>query len=209
MRLFIIAGITVTVCFTAIFAYLSVESSKQVKRDRERRELARQFSEDQRREADEAEKRQVAWKVERPEQHEARTPESFNEDVEVDNLKSTDREVLNVSIQKLQIHKVCRVVPDLMEIMKTTTDDYIAAISASAIADCKQPSTYAAIVNQFLQRPAVPALIRAVGETGSQDDRVYAKLHQLITEPNDDPMVPNFAQHAKQKIDIATQNGVQ
>ena len=210
MRRFVIAGITVAFCFTAIFAYLSVESSKQVKRDRERQEFARQFSEEQRREAADAEKRQAAWKIEHPtEKYEARKSEPFNEDVEVANLKSSDREVLNVTIQKLQIHKVCRVVPDLMEIMKATPDDYLAAISAGAIADCKQPSTYAAIVDQFLQRPPVPAMIRAVGETGSQDDRVYAKLHKLITEPNDDPMIPNFAQHAKQQIDIATQTGAQ
>jgi hypothetical protein len=209
VRRFVIAGITVAVCFTAIFAYLSVEGSKQVKRDRERQEFARQFNEDQRREAD-AEKRQAASRIEHPiEQYEARKSEPFNEDVEVANLKSSDREVLNVTIQKLQIHKVCRVVPDLMEIMKASTDDYVAAISAGAIADCKQPSTYTAIVEQFLQRPPVPALIRAVGETGSQDDRVYAKLHKLITQPNDDPMIPNFAQHAKQQIDIATQTGAQ
>ena len=210
MRRYVIAGITVAVCFTVIFAYLSAESSKQVELDRERKEFRRQFNEQQQREADAAEARQAAWRLEHPvEQHEARKQDSFDEDAEIAHLKSSDREVLNETIQKLQIRKVCRVVPDLLEIMKTTTDDYIAAISASAIADCKQPSTYPLIVDQFLQRPAVPAMIRAVGETGSQDDRVYAKLHKLITEPNDDPMITGFARHAKQQIDIATQTGAQ
>jgi hypothetical protein len=210
VRRFVIVAIPVVVCFTAIFAYLSVESSRQVRRDRERQEFIRQFDEQQHREATEAEAGRAAWRLEHPgEQHEARQLEPFNEDAEIANLKSSDREVLNQAIQKLQVHKVCQVVPDLMEIMKTTTDDYIAAISAGAIADCKQPSTYPAIVDEFLQLPAVPALIRAVGETGSQDDRVYAKLHKLITSSNDDPMIPSFARHAKQQIDIMTQTGAQ
>jgi hypothetical protein len=64
-------------------------------------------------------------------------------------------------------------------------------------------------VEEFLNRSATPALILAVGEMGNQDDRVYAKLHKLITEPNSDPLVAKFAIHAQQQIDSQTQLGVE
>jgi len=52
-------------------------------------------------------------------------------------------------------------------------------------------------------------ILDLVGEMGSQDDRVYAKLHKLITEPNSDPLLRKFAIHAQQQIDSQTQLGVQ
>ena len=112
-------------------------------------------------------------------------------------------------IQRLSTHHVCRAVPDLIEILKITRDDYIAGVAAQAVVRCKQAVTYPTVVDEFLNRQATPALIFAVGETGSQDDRVYAKLHKLITVPNADTLVPKFAVHAKQQIDIQTQLGAQ
>jgi hypothetical protein len=208
VRLIIIVASTVGICFLAILIYLSGESTKQSVHDHERKEVVRQFDEEQRREAAEEEARREAWRREHPApQPEAPKPDPFDEETEVANLKSSDREVLNQAIQRLQFHKVCRVMPELLEIMKTSSDDYIAGIAAGAIVDCKQPETYQAVVDEFLQRPAEPTLIRAVGETGSQDDRVYAKLHKLITEPNPDPLVAHFARHAKWQIDLKTQTG--
>jgi hypothetical protein len=210
MRIVVITLSTVGICLLAIFTYLSVESSKQARSDHERQETIRQFDEEQKREVAEQEAKQLARGREHPiEETQRPSPEGIDEDTEIANLKSFDHEVLNSAIQRLSIHHVCRAVPDLIEILKSTRDDYIAGIAAQAIVGCKQPVTYPMVVDEFLNRVATPALIFAVGETGSQDDRVYAKLHRLITEPNADSLVPKFAVHAKQQIDIQTQLGAQ
>jgi len=210
MRIMVIIASTVGICLIVILAYLSVESSKQARRDHDRREMIRQFDEEQKRETAEQQAKQMARRREHSVE-ETRPTSSFgvgDEDTQLANLKSSDREVLNSAIQTLSIHHVCRAVPDLVDILKSTRDDYIAGIAAEAIVACKQPTTYPVVVEEFLSRSATPASILAVGEIGSQDDRVYAKLHKLITEPNSDPLVPKFAIHAQQQIDYQTQLGV-
>jgi hypothetical protein len=209
MRIVVIVATTIGICLIAIFAYLSVESSKQARQEHERQEAIRQFDE-QKREVAEQVAKQLAWRREHPvEETQRPAAAGIDEETEITNLKSSDRDVLNSAIQRLSIHHVCRAVPDLIEILKSTRDDYIAGFAAQAVVGCKQPVTYPTVVGEFLNRQATPALIFAVGETGSQDDRVYAKLHQLITEPNADTLVPKFAIHAKQQIDIQTQLGAQ
>ena len=210
MRIVVIIATTAGICLLAIFTYLSMESSKQARSDHERQEAIRQFDEEQKREVVENEAKQLARGNEHAvEETQRPSPAGIDEDAEIANLKSFDHEVLNSAIQRLSIHHVCRAIPDLIEILKSTRDDYIAGIAAQAIVGCKQPVTYGTVVDEFLNRPATPALIFAVGETGSQDDRVYRKLHKLITEPNPDSLVPKFAVHAKQQIDIQTQLGAQ
>ena len=210
MRIVVIIATTIGICLIAILAYLSVESSKQARREHECQEAIRQFDEEQKREVAEQEAKQLAWRREHPvEETQRPAAAGIDEETEITNLKSSDREVLNSVIQRLSIHHVCRAVPDLIEILKSTRDDYIAGIAAQAVVGCKQPVTYPTVVDEFLNRQATPALIFAVGETGSQDDRVYAKLHKLIIEPNADALVPKFAVHAKQQIDIQTQLGAQ
>jgi hypothetical protein len=185
-------------------------SSKQARREHERQEAIRQFDEEQKREVAEEKAKQLAWRREHPvEETQRPAAAGIDEETEITNLKSSDREALNSAIQRLSIHHVCRAVPGLIEILKSTRDDYIAGIAAQAVVGCKQPVAYPTFVDEFLNRQATPALIFAVGETGSQDDRVYAKLHKLITEPNADTLVSKFAVHAKQQIDIQTQLGAQ
>jgi hypothetical protein len=208
MRMIALIASTLTLCLVAILAYLSVESSRQARREHERQEAIRQFDEEQRREFAEGQARQRPLRGEQSlEKSEWHALDPIDEDVEIANLKSPDRDVLRVAIQRLQLHRICRAVPDLLEILKTTSSDRIAGFAARAITGCKQPSTYPTVVDEFLQRSATPSLILAVGETGSQDDRVYAKLHRLITEPNSDQLVPDSARHATQQIDIQTQLG--
>jgi hypothetical protein len=210
MRIVVISASTVGICLMAIFAYLSGESSKQARRDHDHREAIRQFDEEQKRETSEQQAKQMAWRREHLVEEPGATASGvIDEDTELANLKSSDREVLNSAIQAVSIHHVCRAVPDLVDILKSTRDDYIAGIAAEAIVGCKQSATYPVVVEEFLNRSATPAMILAVGEMGSQDDRVYAKLHKLITEPNSDPLVPKFAIHAQQQIDSQTQLGVQ
>jgi len=210
MRIVVIIASTVGVCLIAIVAYLSVESSKQARLDHDHREAIRQFDEEQKRETAEQQAKQMARRREHPVEETRPTASGvMDEDRELANLKSSDREVLNSAIQTLSIHHVCRAVPDLVDILKSTRDDYIAGIAAEAIVGCKEPATYPSVVEEFLNRSATPALILAVGEMGSQDDRVYAKLHKLITEPNSDPLVPKFAIHAQQQIDSQMQLGGQ
>jgi hypothetical protein len=209
MRIARLIAVTVGICLLAIFAaYLSVESARQSRRDHERRETLRQFAEEENRKAAEEQAKQAAWRREHPVEETHRPASAqVNEDAEIANLKSSDREVLNSAIQRISIHHICRAVPDLVEILKNTQNDYIAGISAEAIVGCKVPAAYSTVVDEFLKRPATAAMIFAVGETGSQDDRVYAKLNKLITEPNSDPLILRFASHAKQQIDIQTQSG--
>lgn len=209
MRIVIIIASTVGTCLIVIFAYLSVQSSKQARRDHDHREAIRQFDEEQKRETAEQQAKQMARRRENPVEETPPTSSGvIDEDKEIANLKSTDREVLNSAIQALSIHHVCRAVPGFVDVLKGTPDDYIAGIAAEAIAACKQPASYPIVVEEFLNRSATPALILAVGEIGSQDERVYAKMHKLITEPNSDPLIPKFAVHAQQQIDSQTQLGV-
>ena len=128
-------------------------------------------------------------------------------DQAIANLRSSDREVLNEAIQKIQSRRACKAVPDLMDILKESSDDYIAGISAQTIAVCKDPSTYDAIVDQFLRRSATPSMIYAIGDIDTSDQRVPEKLDQLISEPNQDEDVPRFARFVKDKFHLAPNKG--
>jgi hypothetical protein len=134
MRIVVICAITVGICLIAIFAYLSVESSRQARRDHDHGEAIRKFDEEQKRETSEQQAKQMAWRREHLVQETRVTASgAIDEDTELANLKSSDREVLNSAIQTLSIHHVCRAVPDLVDILKSTRDDYIAGIAAEAI----------------------------------------------------------------------------
>ena len=128
-----------------------------------------------------------------------------NEDIA--NLRSLDREVVNQAIQRIQYYRSCKAVPDLVDLLKESPDDYIAGVSAQTIAVCKDRSTYDTIVDQFLRRNATPAMIYAVGEIDTSDERVPEKLDRLISEPNQDAYVPKIARRVKNQFQLAQNKG--
>jgi hypothetical protein len=119
------------------------------------------------------------------------------------NLGSPDREVLNEAIQKIQYYRACQAVPQLMDLLKASPDDYIAGISAQTIAVCHQRSTFDTIVDQFLRRNDTPSMIDAIGKIDSSDPRVIKKIKKLIAEPNQDEYVPVTALRVKQQLEMA------
>lgn len=133
----------------------------------------------------------------------------LDDEKEFANLHSPDRDVLNHAIQVMGMDRVCKAVPDLMVIMKENSEDYMAGISAQAIAECHERSTYAAIVDEFLRRQATLAFINAMGKIDIYDkrDQVLAKLGRLSTEPNENPVIQPYIQQLaariKQQIELA------
>ena len=194
------AWVTIVVCVLALFLLVSLMSPNQAGRERRRQEAIRELD---RRNAEEAPAMAagVASAAEKQAQRDLDT------DRAIANLRSSDREVLNEAIQKIQSRRACKAVPDLMDILKESSDDYIAGISAQTIAVCKDPSTYDAIVDQFLRRSATPSMIYAIGDIDTSDQRVPEKLDQLISEPNQDEDVPRFARFVKDKFHLAPNKG--
>jgi hypothetical protein len=200
------ALVTIVSCFLALFILVSVISSSQALRERKKQEAIRQFD---LKNAEEAalRLRETASHVPAVEQPQA--DPNFSADEDIDNLRSSDREVVNEAIQRIQSHKACKAVPDLLYLLETSRDDYIAGISAQTIGVCKDRSAYDTIVDQFLRRDATPSMIDAIGKIETSDERVPEKLDRLISEPNPDEDVPRFASHVKSQFHLVQSVGHQ
>jgi hypothetical protein len=153
------ALMTIGSCFLALLIILSVMSSKQAARERQRQEALRQWEKEN---AEEAALQRKAPRL-APAAQEVQANPNYNADEDIDNLRSSDREVVNEAIQRIQSHKACKAVPDLLYLLETSRDDYIAGISAQTIAVCKDRSSYDTIVDQFLRRNDTPSMIDAIG----------------------------------------------
>jgi hypothetical protein len=198
------ALVTIVGCVLALFILVSVISSNQASRERQKQEAIREL--------DRKNAEQVAWQEREAasvtaasQATQAQRDLEVNEDIA--NLRSSDREVVNQAIQRIQYYKSCKAVPDLVDLLKENPDDYIAGVSAQTIAVCKDRSTYDTIVDQFLRRNATPAMIYAVGEIDTSDERVPEKLDRLISEPNQGAYVPKIARRVKNQFQLAQNNG--
>jgi hypothetical protein len=192
------ALMTIVGCVVALFVVLSVISSNQAGRERRKQEAIRELD---RRNAAEAlaQGAGVASSEGRAKQAER----DLDADKAIANLGSSDRDVLNEAIQKIQYYRACKAVPELMHLLKESPDDYIAGISAQAIAVCGDRSTFDTIVDQFLRRKAEPSMIYAVEKTGTSDERVFQKLDKLGSEPNPEyEEVPQIARRAKEHLEM-------
>lgn len=192
------ALLTIVSCFLVLFILLSVISSSQAVRERQKQKAIRELD---RKNADEAAVQQTAILV--PAAPEAKGNPNYNADEDIDNLRSSDREVVNGAIQRIQYYKACKAVPDLRYLLETSSDDYIAGISAQTIAVCTDRSAYDTIVDQFLRRNDTPSMIDAIGKIDISDERVPEKLDRLISEPNTDEDVPRFARRVKNQFLLA------
>ena len=198
------ALVTIVGCVLALFILVSVISSNQARRERQKQEAIREL--------DRKNAEQVAWQEREAasvtaasQATQAQRDLEVNEDIA--NLRSTDREVVNQALQRIQYYRSCKAVPDLVDLLKESPDDYIAGVSAQTIAVCKDRSTYDTIVDQFLRRNATPAMIYAVGEIDTSDERVPEKLDRLISEPNQDAYVPKIARRVKNQFQLAQNKG--
>jgi hypothetical protein len=198
------ALVTIVGCVLALFILVSVISSNQARRERQKQEAIREL--------DRKNAEQVAWQEREAasvtaasQATQAQRDLEVNEDIA--NLRSSDREVVNQAIQRIQYYRSCKAVPDLVDLLKESPDDYIAGVSAQTIAVCKDRSTYDTIVDQFLRRNATPAMIYAVGEIDTSDERVPEKLDRLISEPNQDAYVPKIARRVKNQFQLAQNKG--
>jgi hypothetical protein len=192
------ALLTIVGCVVALFVLLSIMSSNQAGRERGKQEAIRELD---RKNAEEAPAQEagVASKEDRAKQAEL----NLGVDRAIANLGSSDRDVLNEAIQKIQFYRACKAVPDLMHLLKESSDDYIAGISAQTIAKCGDRSSFDTIVDQFLRRKAGPAMIYAVGETRTSDERVFQKLDKLVSEPNPEyEEVPQLARRTKEHLEM-------
>ena len=195
------ALITIVVCVLALFLLVSLMSSNRAGRERRKQEAIRELD---RKNAQDAPKATgVASEADRAKA----AQRNLDVDQAIANLRSSDRDVLNEAIQKIQIYRACKAVPDLMQVLKESSDDYIAGISAQTIALCRDPSTYDTIVDEFLRRNATPSMISAVGEVDTSDERVPEKLDKLIAEPNQDEDVLNFARRVRSQFHLAQNQG--
>jgi hypothetical protein len=192
------ALMTIVGCVVALFLLLSLISSNQAGRERGKQEAIRELDRKNTEEA-RAEEAGVASKEDRAKQVER----DLDADKAIANLGSSDREVLNEAIQKIESYRACKAVPELRRLLKESPDDYIAGMSAQTIAMCGDRSAYDIIVDQFLRRKAEPSMIFAVGGTGTSDERVFQKLDKLISEPNPDyEEVPRLAQRMKEQLEM-------
>jgi len=205
LRMLRTALATIGSCLLALLIILSVMSWKQAARGRQRNEALRQW------EKQNAEEAALQQKVPRlaPAAQEVRADPNYNADEDIDDLRSSDREVVNEAIQRIQSHKACKAVPDLLYLLETSSDNYIAGISAQTIAVCRERSAYDTIVDQFLRRDATASMIDAIGKIETSDERVPEKLDRLISEPNPDEDVPRFASHVKSQFHLVQNVGHQ
>jgi hypothetical protein len=192
------ALMTIVGCVAALFVVLSIISSNQAGRERAKQEAIRELDRKNVEEAPALEAG-VATNADRAKQAER----DSDADKAIANLHSSDRDVLNEAIQKIQYYKACNAVPELIDLLKESSDDYIAGISAQTIAVCGDRSGFETIVDQFLRRKAEPSMIFAVGETGTSDERVFQKLDKLVSEPNPEyEEVHQVARRAKAQLEM-------
>jgi hypothetical protein len=192
------ALMTIVGCVVTLFVVLSVISSNQAGRERRKQEAIRELDRENAAEAL-AQAAGVASSEDRAKQAER----DLDADKAIANLGSSDPDVLNEAIQKIQYYRACKAVPGLMHLLKDSPDDYIAGISAQAIAVCGDRSTFDTIVDQFLRRKAEPSMIYAVEKTGTSDERVFQKLDKLGSEPNPEyEEVPQVARRTKEHLEM-------
>jgi hypothetical protein len=191
------ALMTIVGCLVALFVVLSIISSNQAGRERQKQEAIREL--DRKNAEATAQQTGVASSEDRAKQAER----DLDADRAIANLGSSDRDVLNEAIQKIQYYRACKAVPELTHLLKESPDDYIAGISAQTITVCGDRSSFDTIVDQFLRRKAGPSMIYAVEKTGTSDERVFQKLDQLISEPNPEyEEVPQVARRAKEHLEM-------
>jgi hypothetical protein len=196
------ALMTIVGCVLALFVVLSLISSNQAGRERQKQAAIREFDRKNAEEAP-AQKAGVASNEDRAKQVER----DSDADKAIANLGSSDRDVLNEAIQKIQYYRACKAVPELMRLLKESSDDYIAGVSAQTIAVCGDRAAFDTIVDEFLRRKAEPSMIFAVGETGTSDKRVFQKLDKLVSEPNPEyEEVPQLARRVKQQLEMQAPN---
>lgn len=198
------ALVTIVGCLLALLLLVSLISSNQAHRERQKQEAILEFD---RKNAEEAALQRAKAASDAPAAQGTQARWDLDASEDIANLRSPDREVVNVAIQRIQFHKACKAVPDLMDLLTETSDDYIAGISAQTIAVCKDRSTYDTIVDQFLRRTATPSMIYAVGNIDTSDERVPEKLDQLISEPNQDQYVPRVARRVRNQFQLAQNKG--
>jgi len=188
--------LTIVACFLALFIFLTVISSKQARRDRQRQAAIEEF---QRKQAEE--ERVMKGGVATPEDRAKQAQRDADAENAIADLSSSDHDVLNEAIQKIQAYRACKATPELKRLLQESGDNYIAGISAQTIAVCNEPSMFGTIVEEFLRRDATLPMIDAVGKIGTSDPRVIEKINKLITEPNQDEEIPVFARRAKAQLE--------
>jgi hypothetical protein len=191
------ALVTVIACFLALFIFLSFTSSNQAKRDRKRQAAVEEY---ERKQAEET--RAMHGGVATPEDRAKQAQRDADAKQAIADLSSSDHDVLNEAIQKIQAYRACEATPQLKRLLQESADDYIAGISAQTIAVCNERSMFDIIVDEFLRRDTTLSMIDAVGKTGTTDPRVIEKLKKLITEPNQDQYVPAFARRAESQLEV-------
>jgi hypothetical protein len=192
------ALLTIIGSVVALFVTLSIISSNQAGRERRKQDAIQEFD---RKNAEEAPALEVgvASIADRAKQ----AQRDLDADKAIANLRSSERDVLNEAIQKIQYYRACKAIPDLMYLLKESSDDYVAGIAAQTVAVCGDRSTFDTIVDQFLRRKAEPSMIFAVGETGTSDERVFQKLDKLVSQPNPEyEEVPQVARRAKEQLEM-------
>jgi hypothetical protein len=195
------AFLVIVICAPALLLLVSCgASSEQAQRYRKQQAALAEYEKKQAEDS-----RTMARGVASEEDRAKAKQRQLEDEKEFANLHSSDRDVLNHAIQVMGIDRVCKAVPDLMAIMKENSEDYMAGISAQAISECHERSTYAAIVDEFLRRKATGSMIDAIGKIDIYDkrDQVLAKLGRVSAEPNEDEEVPRWAARIKQQIELA------
>jgi hypothetical protein len=192
------ALLTILLCALALVVLLSRSSSNQAERERKKQAAIEELD---RKNAEEAPAmaRRVATDADRAKQAER----DLDADKAIANLGSSDRDVLNEAIQKIQYYRACKAVPQLMHLLEESPDDYIAGISAQTIAVCYQRSTFETIIDEFLRRNATPSMIDAIGKINTTDQRVIEKVKKLIAKPNQDEYVLRSALRLKSQLEIS------
>jgi hypothetical protein len=197
--------VTIGGSLLALLVLVSVISSKQGHREREKQAAILEFD---RKNAKEASLQQAKAASAAAAAYATQAHWDLETEEDIANLRSPDRAVVSAAIQRIRFHKACKAVPDLMDLLKESRDDYIAGISAQTIAVCGERSIYDTIydtiADQFLRRDATPSMIDAIGNIDTSDERVAGKLDRLISEPNQDEDVPRVARRVRNQFQLAS-----
>jgi hypothetical protein len=190
--------LAVLLCALASLGTSSCAGSEQVARERQKQAAIEAFDKKQAEDA-----RAIEGGVATKEDREKRIQRDLDADKEIANLRSPDRDVVNHAIMMGEYYRACKGVPDLMHLLKESPDDYIAGLSAQAIAVCNERTTFDAIIDEFLRRKTTPVMVDAIGKINTTDPRVIEKIKKLIAEPNEDEDVPVFARRVKTQIEMS------
>lgn len=191
---------TVVICVLTLVLLLSLSSSRPAVRERKRQAAIEELD---RRDAREAPASAATAASNARADRAIQAQQNLDADQAIADLQSSDRDVLNEAIQKIQGYRACQAVPKLMDLLRESSDDYIAGIAAQTVATCNDSSTYDTIVDQFLRRKATLSMIDAIGKVNTTDERVIEKIKKLVTEPNEDEDVPKFALRVKAQLEQA------